>query len=105
MPLLENGMIIWRPFIKKMSVQSSQLPEKTQEDIAIWKRIPLIFTLLLALCLPACNPQAVSAPTTIVPGSPTSSTSPVSLMVYAQPDFTTHTLYPTGQNTPNNAGY
>jgi len=83
----------------------SQLHEKTQEDIATWKRIPLIFTLLLALCLLACNPQAVTMPPTIVPGSPTSSTSPVPLVVYAQPDFTTRTLYPTGQNTLNNAGY
>ena len=88
--------------------RASPVSEKTREDAANWKRIPLVFTLLLALSLLACNPQAVSTPTTVVPdspASPTSPTSPVPLTVYAQPDFTTHTHRSTARNTLKNAGY
>lgn len=80
---------------------------KTQE-MATWKMITSAVTLLVVLLLPACDSGSASttgsltaSPTT---GSPTTG-SPVALLVFAQPDFMTHTIYTTGQNTFKNPGY
>jgi sugar lactone lactonase YvrE len=71
--------------------------------MATWKRITAAVTLLVVLLLPACDSRAASTT-----GSPTVSPttgSPVARLVFAQPDFMTHTIYATGQNTFKNPGY
>ena len=61
---------------------------------------PLLVFVLVLLIL-AAYPWSVSL-SPVIPVSDKSS--PVACVVYAQPDFTTHTLYATGQNTLKNAG-
>lgn len=72
---------------------------KAQRKVVLWRRITAPVILLVALLLVTCDQGAgytISASTT---------GSPMARVVYAQPNFTTHTLYTTGQNTLKNAGY
>jgi sugar lactone lactonase YvrE len=78
------------------------LETKTQNRVAflmVSSPLPILFLVLLVLVL---YPWSVpSPPARVVPAT----SSQVASVVYAQPDFTTHTLYATGQNTLKNASY
>jgi len=79
--------------------------ESLRDATVSWKNIVMVLELLLALSLVACQSQAGFLSTPASPGTTSSSAAPIPLMVYAQPDFTTHTRYPPGQNTLADAGY
>lgn len=72
--------------------------------MTIWKRITTAVISLVVLLLVACDSHAASTAGSPTPNPPTTG-SPVARLVFAQPDFMTHTIYTSGQNTLKNAGY
>jgi hypothetical protein len=73
---------------------------KAQNQIAYLMGLSPLHILVIVLLVLAVYPWFVSlSPARVVPAT----SSPPACVVYAQPDFTTHTLYATGQNTLKNA--
>ncbi|HBE27109.1 MAG TPA: hypothetical protein DDW33_15660 [Ktedonobacter sp.] len=73
-------------------------------EIVIWKKITSIVILLVALLLVSCDTRTTKTIHSPASDSPTIG-SPLARVVYAQPDFKTHTIYATSENTLKNAGY
>lgn len=59
--------------------------------------------LVFIIVLVGCSSTAIDSQATPSAATPTASIAPTALVVYGQPDFTSHALYPTGQNTLYNA--